>query len=55
LVSNKGDPNRDSGKEPTIIKLGMRKESAGFKGFPEPMRLLRIGAEALAERRRQAR
>ncbi len=35
--------------------IPLREESAELKGFPEPIRFLRIGAETLAERRRQAR
>ncbi len=35
--------------------IAVRAESAELKGFPEPIRFLRIGAETLAERRSQPR
>ena len=38
-----------------LADIRMREESAELKGFPQPIRFLRIGAETLAERRRHAR
>ncbi len=38
-----------------LTDIPVREESAELKGFPEPIRFLRIGAEVLAERRRRAR
>ncbi|GMQ74862.1 MAG: hypothetical protein BMS9Abin01_0102 [Gammaproteobacteria bacterium] len=38
-----------------LDNIPVRGDSAELKGFPEPIRFLRIGAETLVERRRQAR
>ncbi len=38
-----------------LTDIPAREESAELKGFPEPIRFLRIGAETLVERRRQGR
>jgi class 3 adenylate cyclase len=35
-----------------LADTAAREESAELKGFPEPIRFFRIGAEVLAERRR---
>jgi class 3 adenylate cyclase len=38
-----------------LADLCVREESAELKGFPQPIRFLRIDAEVLAERRRRPR
>jgi len=38
-----------------LTDIPVREESAELKGFPEPIRFLRVDAEVLAERRRRAR